>query len=155
MPFEGKTGIFCCRRPGETRRRIISVALKYFPHVSGDGPRALRELTLGDPRAGPLSHLYCKRHTAWLGGMPARSGRPEGCVLPIHLFAPAATGNGPLRRFNRQVIDQALDLVAAHQMHGVPTGAAFGKALGTVAHEGAQRRQPVDAVQLSPTREAS
>lgn len=32
----------------------------------------------------------------------------------------AATCHEPLRRFNRQVIDQALDLVAAHQLPGAP-----------------------------------
>lgn len=34
--------------------------------------------------------------------------------------APAATCNEPLSRFNRQVLDQALDLVAAHQRPGAP-----------------------------------
>lgn len=34
--------------------------------------------------------------------------------------AAAATCHQPLRRFNRQVIDQALDLVAAHQLPGAP-----------------------------------
>jgi ATP-grasp domain len=66
VPFEGEAGIFYCRRPGERQGRIISVTLKYFPHVTGDGQRTLRELILADPRAGQLSHLYLKRHTARL-----------------------------------------------------------------------------------------
>jgi hypothetical protein len=66
VPFEGEAGVFYCRRPGEKRGRIISVTLKYFPYVTGDGRRNLRELILADPRAGQLSHLYFKRHTARL-----------------------------------------------------------------------------------------
>ena len=71
VPFEGEAGIFYCRRPGEAKGRIISVTLKYFPHVTGDGQRTLRELILDDPRAGPLSHLYLRRHTARLEQVPA------------------------------------------------------------------------------------
>jgi hypothetical protein len=62
VPFEGEAGIFYCRRPGQAQGRIVSITLKYFPHVIGDGARTLRQLILDDPRAGPLSHLYLKRH---------------------------------------------------------------------------------------------
>ena len=71
VPFEGEAGVFYCRRPGQTRGRIISITLKYFPHVSGDGRSTLRELIMADPRAGQLSHLYLKRHTARLNDVPA------------------------------------------------------------------------------------
>jgi hypothetical protein len=70
VPFEGEAGIFYCRRPGEARGRIVSITLKYFPYVIGDGQRSLRELILADPRAGRLSHLYFKRHTARLDTVP-------------------------------------------------------------------------------------
>ena len=66
VPFEGEAGVFYCRRPGEPRGHIVSITLKYFPHVTGDGQRTLRELILADPRAGQLSHLYLRRHTARL-----------------------------------------------------------------------------------------
>ena len=71
VPHEGEAGIFYCRRPGQPRGRIVSVTLKYFPHVIGDGRRTLRELILADPRAGKLSHLYLRRHTARLDDVPA------------------------------------------------------------------------------------
>jgi hypothetical protein len=71
VPFEGEAGVFYCRRPGQARGRIISITLKYFPHVMGDGRRSLRELIMADPRAGKLSHLYLKRHTARLDDIPA------------------------------------------------------------------------------------
>lgn len=63
VPHEGEAGVFYCRHPGEARGRIISVTLKYFPYVHGDGQRSLRQLILDDPRAGKLSHLYLPRHT--------------------------------------------------------------------------------------------
>jgi len=75
VPFEGEAGIFYCRRPGQARGRIISITLKYFPYVTGDGQRTLRELILADPRAGQLSHLYLKRHTTRLDEVPA-AGQP-------------------------------------------------------------------------------
>jgi hypothetical protein len=71
VPHEGEAGIFYCRRPGEARGRIVSITLKYFPHVTGDGVRTLRELILDDPRAGRLSHLYLPRHAARLHTVPA------------------------------------------------------------------------------------
>lgn len=71
VPFEGEAGVFYCRRPGQARGRIVSLTLKYFPHVTGDGQRCLRELIQDDPRAGPLQHLYLGRHKARLDEVPA------------------------------------------------------------------------------------
>jgi hypothetical protein len=71
VPFEGEAGIFYCRRPGQTPGRIVSITLKYFPHVIGDGKRSLRQLILDDPRAGRLQHLYLKRHLQRLDEVPA------------------------------------------------------------------------------------
>jgi hypothetical protein len=71
VPFEGEAGIFYCRRPGQAQGRVVSITLKYFPHVTGDGTRTLRELILADPRAGQLTHLYFRRHSARLDQAPA------------------------------------------------------------------------------------
>lgn len=71
VPFEGEAGIFYCRRPGQAQGRVVSITLKYFPYVTGDGLRTLRQLILDDPRAGKLSHLYLKRHLARLDSVPA------------------------------------------------------------------------------------
>jgi len=71
VDFEGEAGVFYCRLPGEARGRIVSVTLKYFPHVHGDGRRTLRELILDDPRAGKLPQLYLPRHAARLDSVPA------------------------------------------------------------------------------------
>ena len=66
VPHEGEAGIFYVRRPGQTQGRVVSVTLKYFPHVVGDGHRSVRQLILDDPRAGRLPHLYLHRHAARL-----------------------------------------------------------------------------------------
>jgi hypothetical protein len=71
VPHEGEAGVFYVRRPGEPRGRILSLTLKYFPYVIGDGVRTLRALILADPRAGRLPHLYMGRHAARLDWTPA------------------------------------------------------------------------------------
>ena len=59
----GEAGVFYVREPGQRAGQIISLTLKYFPHVVGDGRLTLRELILADPRAGKVSHLYLQRFT--------------------------------------------------------------------------------------------
>jgi hypothetical protein len=71
VPFEGEAGVFYVRRPGQARGQVVSITLKYFPYVTGDGVHTLRELIEADPRAGRLSHLYLKRHAARLDSVPA------------------------------------------------------------------------------------
>lgn len=61
VDVEGEAGVFFVRAPGERRGTIISLTLKYFPHVVGNGTATLRELILGDPRAGRVPHLYLDR----------------------------------------------------------------------------------------------
>ncbi|WP_374763329.1 D-alanine--D-alanine ligase [Yunchengibacter salinarum] len=58
---EGEAGVFYVRYPGEAQGRIISLTLKYFPRVTGDGHRTLRDLIMADTRAGALPHLYLDR----------------------------------------------------------------------------------------------
>jgi hypothetical protein len=62
IDYEPEAGIFYVRRPGEARGRIVSLTLKYFPYVYGDGCSTLRELIERDRRAGPLAHIYLPRH---------------------------------------------------------------------------------------------
>lgn len=68
---EGEAGVFYVREPGAARGEIISLTLKYFPYVIGDGRQTLEQLIRADPRAGCLSHLYLGRHAARLGDVLA------------------------------------------------------------------------------------
>lgn len=69
---EGEAGVFYVRYPGEKQGRIISLTLKYFPRVYGDGERTLRELILSDKRAGKVPHLYLERHKGRLNDVIAK-----------------------------------------------------------------------------------
>lgn len=55
---EGEAGVMYLRHPDEPRGRIVSLTLKYFPQVVGDGKRTLRSLILADPRASRLARSY-------------------------------------------------------------------------------------------------
>ncbi|HTW36297.1 MAG TPA: hypothetical protein VMD53_16875 [Rhizomicrobium sp.] len=59
---EGEAGVFYVRRPRETHGRVVSLTLKYLPHVKGDGVSTLRELILRDRRARHVAPLYFVRH---------------------------------------------------------------------------------------------
>ena len=102
VPHQGEAGIFYCRRPGEQNGRIVSVTLKYFPHVTGDGQRTLRELILADPRAGPLSHLYLRRHTARLDEVP-RAG------VSIRLAFAGSHSRGAIFRNGTHLVTPAME----------------------------------------------
>lgn len=58
---EGEAGVFYVRGPGERHGRIVSLTLKYFPHVTGDGISTVEQLIHRDPRAGRVPHLYLPR----------------------------------------------------------------------------------------------
>ena len=51
LPQEGEAGIFYIRDPKAEAGRIIGLALRYFPRVTGDGSRTLAELMALEPRA--------------------------------------------------------------------------------------------------------
>ena len=70
VAFEAEAGVFYVRMPGEAKGRIVSLTLKYFPYVYGDGRSTLRNLILADPRAGRVSHLYLPRHASRLDDVP-------------------------------------------------------------------------------------
>lgn len=61
VPYEGEAGVFYARRPGERRGRIISLTLKYFPIVAGDGRSTLEQLIRADARAGRMAAIYLVR----------------------------------------------------------------------------------------------
>jgi hypothetical protein len=66
IPYEGEAGVFYIRYPHEERGRVVSLTLKYFPKVRGDGTHTLRELIEADPRARVIKQLYFARHAAHL-----------------------------------------------------------------------------------------
>jgi hypothetical protein len=63
VPHEGEAGVFYVRKPGEVSGRIVSLTLKYFPAVVGDGRSTLEELIHADRRAGRIAGIYLRRHS--------------------------------------------------------------------------------------------
>jgi hypothetical protein len=101
IPHEGEAGVFYVRRPGEAAGRIISLTLKYFPHVVGDGRTTLKDLILADPRAGRLPHLYLHRHAERLDWVVP-------CGQPVRLAFAGSHSRGTIFRDGTHLVTPAL-----------------------------------------------
>lgn len=99
-PFKNEVGLMYYRLPAEERGRIVSVTLKEFPFVVGDGQRTLRELIEADDRAKLVSEVYFKRHAASLDrvlndgerfALVFAGNHAQGCIFRdgLHLLTPA------------------------------------------------------------------
>ncbi len=58
VPHDGEAGIFYVRMPGEEHGQILSVTLRYFPFVTGDGASTLQELIKNNPRSKLRAGFY-------------------------------------------------------------------------------------------------
>ena len=58
VPHDGEAGVFYVRLPGEKHGRILSVTLRYFPYVYGDGVSTLSELIKNSPRSKIRADFY-------------------------------------------------------------------------------------------------
>jgi hypothetical protein len=58
VPYAGEAAVLYARVPASPRGGVISLALRYFPHVVGDGRSPLRDLIRNDPRARWKAHLH-------------------------------------------------------------------------------------------------
>ena len=75
IPYESEAGIFYCRLPNQKKGEIISLTLKYFPSVTGNGVSTLRELIENDARASQLTRIYFPRLQQRLDLIPANGER--------------------------------------------------------------------------------
>ena len=75
VPAKGEAGIFYVRAPDADRGQILSLTLKYFPSVTGDGRSTIEALVRADPRAGQVPHLYLPRLAGRLGEVPGKGER--------------------------------------------------------------------------------
>jgi hypothetical protein len=58
VPYAGEAAVLYARLPGEDRGRVISLTLRYFPQVVGDGASTVRRLIASDARAQWKSALH-------------------------------------------------------------------------------------------------
>ncbi len=67
IPYDGEAGIFYARMPGETNGCIISLTLRYYPYVIGDGNSTLYELIKNNPRTGFKAKYYLGKYPGHIG----------------------------------------------------------------------------------------
>ncbi len=101
VPHEGEAGVFYVKLPGESKGKLLSVTLKYFPKVVGDGRATLRELIARDPRARRVARLYIRRHRARLNEVI-----PEG--EPYRLVFSGSHCRGAIFRDGRPYVTPAM-----------------------------------------------
>jgi hypothetical protein len=101
IDLDAEAGVFYVRKPGKKTGQIISLTLKYFPHVIGDGKSTVRQLILADARAGLLPHLYLPRHAARLDEI-----LPVGTALRL-AFA-GSHSRGAIFRDGTALVTQAM-----------------------------------------------
>lgn len=119
IPYEAEAGIFYVRYPGQATGRILSLTLKYFPYIFGDGVSTIKQLILAEPRAGKLSHLYLPRH----------AGRLDHVLAPGEPLRLAFTGShsrGAIFRNGNAFITEEMRVAFDEVADGVP-GFFFGR----------------------------
>ena len=101
IDYKGEAGVFYVRHPDWKTGKLISLTLKYFPTLIGDGENNIATLLQQSPRAGKLQHLYRTKLTPILQDTPAK-----GAEIPL-----AFAGNhcrGAIFRNGNTYITQAL-----------------------------------------------
>lgn len=119
IPYEAEAGIFYVRPPGVKEGRIISLTLKYFPHIFGDGTSMVKDLILADPRAGKLSHLYLPRHSDRLDHVLAKGE-------PMRLAFTGSHSRGAIFRNGNAWITEEMRVAFDEVADGIP-GFCFGR----------------------------
>lgn len=104
-----EAAVLYARLPGEARGRILSLTLRYFPHVVGDGVTALRDLIRRDERAGWKAgfHLGIDRSHCSLGEYDLARVPASGEVVRIALIGNQRAG--ALYRDGSRYISAALE----------------------------------------------
>jgi hypothetical protein len=101
IPYEAEAGVFYCKKPWEKNGKIISLTLKSFPKVIGDGEHTLRDLITMDPRAGLLTDIYFPRFKNKLDLIPALDEK-------INLVFAGNHSKGAIFKDGRDLISQSL-----------------------------------------------
>jgi membrane protein DedA with SNARE-associated domain len=76
VPYDGEAGVFYVRHPNEPTGRVVSLTLRYFPHVIGDGVLTVRELIAREPR-------MCHRSKLYTGGAHNHTGVGEALMSKV------------------------------------------------------------------------
>lgn len=67
VTYDGEAGIFYYKIPGENTGHILSLTLRYFPFVVGDGKSNIMELIQANPRSKLKQEYYLGKNSSHLG----------------------------------------------------------------------------------------
>lgn len=67
IPWEAEAGVFYSRLPGEEHGRVISLTLRYYPHVIGDGVSTVRQLIKNNERTRFKNRYYTGKESLHSG----------------------------------------------------------------------------------------
>ena len=101
LPQEHEAGIFYVRDPATGEGRIIGLALRYFPRVTGDGRSTVAQLIQASCRAGRGMNQCAHRQPADLARIP-------GAGVAVRLSTIGSTRVGGLYRDGKAYITPAL-----------------------------------------------
>ena len=103
FPAEGEAGIFYAHDPDVAQGRIIGLALRYFPRVTGDGKSAIAALISADPRAARLIKSS-KHEPSYDGARVSSSGEVVrlATINSTRVGGCTATGTLASRRHSRR-----------------------------------------------------
>ena len=101
LPQENEAGVFYVRDPATGTGRVIGLALRYFPRVTGDGQKTIAQLIKASCRAGRSLGTCTHRATADLARVPAAGE-------PVRLSTIGSTRVGGLYRDGKAHITPAL-----------------------------------------------
>lgn len=101
-----EAGIFFVRKPSEAEGRILSLTVKHFPEVTGDGVLTLRELIRRDSRARAFTKVYFKRNRRHLDRVIAPGERYRLVSIGNHVRGAAfEDGSAHITRALNQVFN--------------------------------------------------
>jgi membrane protein DedA with SNARE-associated domain len=105
VPYDGEAGILYARMPGRPRGDVLSVTLRYFPFVIGDGVSSLRELIAADTRCRFKRQNYDALSAQTLAEVPQR-----GAIVRLAVVGSLRVG-GIYRNGDRHVTPALRDAV--------------------------------------------
>jgi hypothetical protein len=92
VPYDGEAAVLYARMPGKTHGRILSLTLRYFPHVVGNGVSTLRELIRNDARARWKSDLHLGHDNSHTGARALDKVPARGEVVQLALIGNQRAG---------------------------------------------------------------
>jgi membrane protein DedA with SNARE-associated domain len=109
VPYAAEAAVLYARLPGEARGRILSLTLRYFPHVVGNGAMTVRQLIGSDERAHWKSALHLGIDPTHRGVDPVDLDRVPASGEVVRMALIGNQRAGALYRDGRRHITAALE----------------------------------------------